>query len=832
MIGRSKPQYRQSRRVTANQIAAELPGYFVESTARCAFKSTADLNLGQLTFIRLSSYRIGDCADGDLNDAVRAVIDCAERVVFGLRFAGGRVLVFIGVPTGKKAQILAALRSSLDSLDCSVIDRAELCAEQLPEAGVLQGAFNGSFNWSPLCRQLIGSDCLVCFMAKRIPASSIYAHIAELDKLHSELTEYRYDAAGGSLQAKSERPNPRVTAALSCVDSFAKALRSAANDKNYHAALIYAAADACGAAHTAQALSAAFVPEGDGGDLSCERAVSSTVLDTSPFLFDELYMPCFRSVENGSVLPARLPLFCNTLSSIHPATRLSGLMPLPRDEFPGYYPVRAQRGADTYDEFDLKPHSSAPETGALIGTMQTGEPEYLDLRMLQQHMLLVGSSGSGKSTTIVKIAQAAQEHGIQMTVIEPIKGDFCELPSYGVGCAIYSSGHSGKTLCFNPFIPENLVSIFDHVKQMCIAITSATDNEAPIPQALQMLLLDVYACHGWAPDDIVFDDDRRTFPNFGEVYDRIAPYFKETKLYSGEVRTNVMSALTVRMKAIKDFVFVNGNKKLPVSDILGQNSVIQFDGLTHVEDKCFFCNILLTNINEYIRNQDESGSLKRLLIIDEAHNFFTRSGLFSDSKSSLTEVSRFFSNLLSEIRAYGVGVIVSDQRPSCLEPSVIANTAVKISHALENIEDIDVMSSAVGLSEYQKTLYHTLTPGEAIVSVRGNRNIVKCRVEKPQRSCFVIGMCRHCGRSGRGCVKKEASALLVGVPADYYAGVLRQGIADKSKLFAACDRLLGEAGVGRGAVGRCLVGMTVEKVEGVKYREYLNSIISNQYFNN
>ena len=72
--------------------------------------------------------------------------------------------------------------------------------------------------------------------------------------------------------------------------------------------------------------------------------------------------------------------------------------------------------------------------------------------------------------------------------------------------------------------------------------------------------------------------------------------------------------------------------------------------------------------------------------------------------------------MLSEIRAYGQGLVIVDQVPGRLIPDAIKNTNLKIIHRLIASDDIDSVASSMGLTNDQRSIIPRLATGQAIVS--------------------------------------------------------------------------------------------------------------------
>ena len=73
------------------------------------------------------------------------------------------------------------------------------------------------------------------------------------------------------------------------------------------------------------------------------------------------------------------------------------------------------------------------------------------------------------------------------------------------------------------------------------------------------------------------------------------------------------------------------------------------------------------------------------------------------------------SDLLSEVRAYGQGIIVADQVPVKLAPDVIKNTNLKIIHRVVASDDRSALGGAMAMDENQVHVLAILELGDAVV---------------------------------------------------------------------------------------------------------------------
>lgn len=552
---------------------------------------------------------------------------------------------------------------------------------------------------------------------------------------------------------------------------------------------------------------------------ACLRAVAQPLDDTT-WCFDGFYYPhgAQGTCDSKSVPRA----FQNPFTSIRTASEVAWLLPIPQDSLPGLNVLRVQRDEKDHCLFDIAPHSPVSGDSIRIGTIVNGTSEAIPLSLINRHVLLAGINGSGKSTALTTMICELYKKGLPVLILEPVKFDeFNILSQYGVASTVFSTGQTGKPLRFNPLIPERFTTILSHVKSLVAALT-VFDNQAPIPQALELCLGSLYQRYGWSLDETVVSYSTKKFPTLPELLNYVLPYLqKECPLYRGDARVNVSSALYTRLNQLANYQFLRGTEKLPVEDFLRGVVRIQFDGLQEASDKSFFGLFLLNAVNTRLRNEETTGQLKRILIVDEAHNLFLK-GKEGSLQSTTAAIA---DSLLSEIRGYGAGVILADQRPAALTEHAIANTAVKIVFSLSHPEDLESVTSQLHLSDAQKRQISSLPTGYAVVSVAGSYQNVLVHIDKPaQIARRDLAMCRFCPYTHictRDSVEKLASNLPIDAYAQQLAGALENGHVQQTVQSVLSSTT--ENGL-LPVEQRCLYGTIVERLQSVPMRNYLCSI--------
>ena len=103
-------------------------------------------------------------------------------------------------------------------------------------------------------------------------------------------------------------------------------------------------------------------------------------------------------------------------------------------------------------------------------------------------------------------------------------------------------------------------------------------------------------------------------------------------------------------------------------------------------------------------------------VVEEAHRILQRSVSVDTTADPQAAISEKFSEMLSEIRETGEGMMIVDQYPSRLIPDAIKNTNVKLIHKLQARDDIEAMATSMSLNDRQSRLIASLERGNAIVN--------------------------------------------------------------------------------------------------------------------
>ena len=222
----------------------------------------------------------------------------------------------------------------------------------------------------------------------------------------------------------------------------------------------------------------------------------------------------------------------------------------------------------------------------------------------------------------------------------------------------------------NPLEPEDGTLIENQVDMLVRSLVAAHGGEHPIPEGLEGLLKHTYEKKGWRYGMMAYSDPLRPFPTCKDVYDNVDDYVNEHARYGSENRQNLIAALTIRSETLHTGALgamFSEPHGIMAEELLKSPTVIELDDLSE-SAVILLMNVLLYRIQSYLAKQGRSNTLKRVIVVEEAHNVFRKTVGHEEGRDIN---NRYFEKMLSEIRASGTGLIISDQRPSILTEALM-----------------------------------------------------------------------------------------------------------------------------------------------------------------
>jgi len=406
--------------------------------------------------------------------------------------------------------------------------------------------------------------------------------------------------------------------------------------------------------------------------------------------------------------------------------QLARYIHLPELEVPGF-------ALESVPAFDADPRSFAPAEAITLGQvvhLKRATQSRYELRLadLTRHAFVAGLTGSGKTNTIIHLLEEAHAAGVPFLVVEPTKAEYRALaghPEVGPQLRVFTLGDERVSpFRLNPFDVPTGTTIAQHLDLLRAVFAAGSGMWTPLPQVLERALHGIYADRGW---DLVADTNARlddgadrtaAFPTLADLVgkiDEIVP----TLGYERRVTDDIRAALLTRIEALRAgakgrMLDVRGS--IPLDELLSYPTVLELEPVADNDDKAFLIALLVVRLAEHRRGQGPSLGLRHLLVIEEAHRVLAATPRASieqaDPRGKAVET---FSQLLSEIRAYGQSVLVADQVPGRMAPDVLKNTALKIAHQTVAADDRLALANAMAMDEHQARSLTALPPGQAAV---------------------------------------------------------------------------------------------------------------------
>ena len=106
--------------------------------------------------------------------------------------------------------------------------------------------------------------------------------------------------------------------------------------------------------------------------------------------------------------------------------------------------------------------------------------------------------------------------------------------------------------------------------------------------------------------------------------------------------------------------------------------------------------LVFESLQRYRRNNPEGRSLPTVLVLEEAHTFVKRSKEDDSTVGSPSQLCReIFERIAREGRKFGLGLVLSSQRPSELSPTILAQCNTFLLHRIVNDADQKLVACLV-----------------------------------------------------------------------------------------------------------------------------------------
>jgi len=368
-----------------------------------------------------------------------------------------------------------------------------------------------------------------------------------------------------------------------------------------------------------------------------------------------------------------------------------------------------------------------------LGKEYKNIPVRLNLDDLTMHTLLVGSTGSGKSTTTYNMIRELELEDIKILVIEPTKGEYKNV--FGNKFKVYGTNKKLTPLLrINPFSFEDDIHVLEHVDRLIEIFNACWPMYAAMPAVLKDAILDAYEKCGWDLDES--ENKNKIFPTFRDVLESLEEILESSE-YSDNTKADYKGALITRIKSLTRGIVGNifVENELSSKELFDENVIVDLSRVGSSETKSLIMGVLLLKLQEYRMSSGVINSnLKHITILEEAHHLLPRVSkeVSNESANIKGKAVEMLSNSIAEMRTYGEGFLIIDQSPNMLDLSAIKNTNTKIVLRLPEKSDKEDIGKSLSLSEEQINEISKFERGVGIVYQNGWEEPILCKIHKPK----------------------------------------------------------------------------------------------------
>ncbi len=363
--------------------------------------------------------------------------------------------------------------------------------------------------------------------------------------------------------------------------------------------------------------------------------------------------------------------------------------------------------------------------------------------VLAKHVCVFGVPGAGKTTHNLNLCMSlSRDEDVRFLVIECRKTEYRSLKrlaglsdpvlsSLGSRLEVYTPGAEHiSPFRLNPLEvwPGTPVSLHQDLVLNCFY--AAMPLGGPLPGLLGEALEEVH--HEFA--------DAGRPPILADLVRELERVLRR-KGYAASTSSDIAAAADVRIKSLTrgsvGTVFQCATNTPDLERLLHTNAIIELDHLGR-DQACLFVLTLLTGIRQVVKAlPSPHGRLRYVIIIEEAH---TVVGASTDPRPSEENAdprayaADYISQMLAELRALGVGIVISDQLPSAVAPQVIKNAGTAVVFREVADEDRELIGGTMLLSPTEREELARLRPGEAFFFTEGYFRPRKIRTPNAHQS--------------------------------------------------------------------------------------------------
>jgi len=315
--------------------------------------------------------------------------------------------------------------------------------------------------------------------------------------------------------------------------------------------------------------------------------------------------------------------------------------------------------------------------------------------------------------------------------------------------------------CFNPFQVPQRVSVQSHISRLMSCFRAAYEMWDPLPAIFEMALRRAYegtrkqwwekrereskssdkSARSWTASIDFAQDDDEPFPILadvvaamgkgepGEKFNELPTVMSEQKEMWGGTTDNahtIVASTYLRLRNLSDNydTIIGGpspdRQCVDLRKLMDKPAVLEFGMIGDSQALALIMSFFVCSLAGTIEGRviPESGEREiHMLVLEEAHRLLAGDhGGGKQGSNSKAQAAEDINTMLAEVRKYGQGVMIIDQRPGSLVGGVIDNAYLVAMHRLNEEKGFRQFVQQLNLNaDQQRYVRSELRPGQMVV---------------------------------------------------------------------------------------------------------------------
>lgn len=334
-------------------------------------------------------------------------------------------------------------------------------------------------------------------------------------------------------------------------------------------------------------------------------------------------------------------------------------------------------------------------SGIYLGRTTANGIVCLDLsRYANPHMVVVGKSGYGKSTTVKTLTSRMYDLWGTPTIFIDYAGEYEPYVKSRGGLVL-----NMQTSGINPF-ELGPVTLIDRMRQLIDTFQKLSELTLVQRNALSYYIAKAYHAKGFMPNDPT------TWKNEPPIIQDMIELMREDIPTQRIGKQLTLMALTEKLQALSSGPLgVFRKSKFSVTDLTKGFVCVDLSKVTSTIIKDMVAYTILQHIDAEMRLRGVVSGIRLVIVLDEAWK------LCRDEDSLPVTI-------IKEGRKYGYSLIASSQGSTVdLAESILSNAGTVIIHHTEHPKDLHFIQQAYGLTEQELARIKNAPIGEALAKI-------------------------------------------------------------------------------------------------------------------